>query len=313
MKGASEKASGRQRRSIALWGRARRVLDKHCRNILRRVGVVGVDVGVKRIGGNLVGVPSIRIHVVAKLEESTLHPRRRFPKAIEGVPVDVIQSFFRVRLGCPSAGASHRKKVRPVVGGCSIGRFGEDEFGTLAALAVTPDDSRGVLTCAHVCQMGDTVRQPHRSGKRIGTVSIQALTNEVDAAFVKLNSDCASETSLLGHGAMSNQPLGVQEGDLPVGVQLVGACSGKSRGKVVSTNFSGWVTYPDGERLLRGQLCIEPEGGAVFARSGDSGGAVVVGDQFVAMLVAAGDPSTGGVGLATPMSRVLEELGVRLV
>jgi hypothetical protein len=138
------------------------------------------------------------------------------------------------------------------------------------------------------------------------------LDDASDAAFVVFSTDRGSISSVLGIGQVSNQPRDVAPEDLPLEVVLVGACSGRTTGQIISTDFSGVIDYPEGPRRVQGQLCIEPKGGAVFARQGDSGAGVLCRDRFVGLLIAADQEELGGTGLATPMSRVLQRLGVTL-
>jgi hypothetical protein len=294
------------------WAKARAVLARHSKRLLRRTGVVGVDVGIKRHKGKLVSGPCIRVHVVEKIDASELHPRRKLPSTIEGVAVDVVQSSFRVRMACASATIQHRQQVDPIVGGCSIGRFGERAFGTLGIVALDANGSLGGVTCAHVCGISDDVRQPHRVGESIGVVIRELANAEIDASFVLFDGARISSPDIINFGSIPSDPFEVTASDLPIPVSLVGACSGRTSGKIVSTDFQGRVEYPDGERFMRGQLCIEAEEGTVFARGGDSGGALLCNGRVAGLLIAAGDPVMGGTGLATPISRILERLALRL-
>lgn len=312
MTGRRSKVRARRRSGGVTWAKARRVLAKHGTPLLRRVGVVGIDLGIKRASGELLVGPCIRIHVAKKHGKSELHPKQIFPKAIEGVPIDVVESRFRVGGSCPDSTLHHRVFATRLLGGVSVGRPADSDFGTLGAVAVDPHGFLGGLTCAHVCESGDTVVQPHEFGPTIGFVTRDSLDEVSDAAFILFGNDRGSEPSVLGIGPVANQPKDVAPEDLPLDVELVGACSGRSRGLIISTDFSGVVDYPDGPRRVQGQLCIEPTGGAVFARQGDSGAGVLLRDRFIGLLIAADQAERGGTGMATPMSRVLERLGVVL-
>jgi hypothetical protein len=68
----------------------------------------------------------------------------------------------------------------------------------------------------------------------------------------------------------------------------------------------------DEERWVSGMMGIEADGVSVFARAGDSGGGIIRDYRFVGLLLAA-DEGREGAGLAIPMSRVLSQLGVRLL
>lgn len=287
------------------------VLRRHRRRLLRRKDVYGVDIGLKQTSGQLLGVPAIRIHVLRKVSECEIPRRRILPKAIERVPVDVVESQFAA-CGCPRSSFPHRVAVNPIVGGCSIGRPNEDEFGTLGVIALDDGGSAGGISCAHVCDVEEVVVQPHRSGDALGVVSRSKYTALVDASFTHFEPNRQWKAELLGYGPIRSTTRDLQPVDLPAGVELIGACSGRTYGTVVAIDFSGWIRAPEGEKYVRDQMCIQASPGSVFARSGDSGCAIVQEDVLVGLLIAAGLEVRGGTGLATPMSRVLSSLELTL-
>ncbi len=309
-----KKVNKTERTSGPSWKKARLVYARHAKKLLRRQGVIGVDLGIKRRRGRLVAGPCIRVHVERKITVQGLAKARMLPKSIEGVPVDVVEATFSLRQACPSSASGHRGYIDPLVGGCSIGRFGETQFGTLGAIAVDANGDTGALTCAHVCHDGDTVVQPHRSGPDVGDVTIEVESSDADASFARLNGTRSALAEVLNYGAVSDTPLDIDLSDLPLSVELVGGCSGQTSGKVIATDFQGWVDVGDGnQRFVKGMLSIEPAGGGVFARGGDSGAGILKGQRFVGLLFAAAQVALGGKGLATPMSRVLSRLGVKLL
>jgi len=292
------------------WAIARRVFERHRARILRRKDVVGVDLGIKRADGRLQRGPCIRIHVERKLPPHLVSKRRLLPHRIEGVPTDVVECGFH-HSACPGSASAHRRTLDPLLGGCSIGRFGEESFGTLGAI-VQRSEGVGAISCAHVVGEDDRVRQKHDTGRKIGRVTLAIDTAQLDACFLPLEPGLAWTPELLGYGAIGGAPRDLTPSDLPFPVELVGACSGRSRGQVISVSFSGWVEGTNGSNFVSDQMCIESDGGGVFARGGDSGGVLAVGTRLVGMLIAAGEPELGGKGLATPMSRVFDRLSVSL-
>ncbi|MCA9304912.1 MAG: hypothetical protein R3B46_02075 [Phycisphaerales bacterium] len=293
------------------WAKARRVLAEHKSRLLRRKGVVGVDIGIKRSEGQLIDGPSIRVHVAKKIDEADLHPNQRLPESIEGVPVDVIESPL-IASACPRGSFQHRNTAEPLVAGVSIGRFGERTFGTLGATALDADGVPGGLTCAHVARTADEIRQRHQIGRVIGDVTIEQDDDTVDAAFIMYRDDCDWRAEVLNYGPTEPTPIDIAPEDLPFAVELVGACSGKTTGLVTSLSFTGNVETPSGPKTVTEQLYIEAHNCLVFARTGDSGGGVLAGGHYAGLLIAAGSPQSGGSGLATPMRRVLSRLGVTL-
>jgi hypothetical protein len=260
----------------------------------------------------LVPGPAIRVHVAQKIPEADLSAPRRFPAAIEGVPIDVVESTFTVS-ACPDAAVVHRIFADPLVGGTAIGRFGESSFGTLGVIVLDADGEKAGLTCAHVCRAGDTVVQPHEFGEPIGVVTTEAFDETIDAAHITLGLDHRGlSATVLDLGKVNSVPLEVTPEDLPFPVEMVGACSGRTRGLIVSTSFVGFIDEPGGRRRARNVLCIEPEGGSVFCRQGDSGAGVFKANKLVGQIIAAGAQELGGVGLAVPIKRVLAALQVSL-
>jgi len=305
------KRSARATRKVD-WSLARAVLAKHATRLLRRTGVVGVDLGIKRSEGVLVPGPCIRVHVAKKLPDPALSSRRRFPKAIEGVPIDVVESTFKSG-ACPDTALPHRLLADPLVGGTSIGRFGESSFGTLGVIIMDDAGDIGGLTCAHVCRAGDTVVQPHELGPPIGVVTAEAFDETVDAAHITLGvEDRAVRPEVLNFGAVDREPREVAPEDLPLAVDMAGACSGRTHGFIISTSFQGWLDDPNGRRRARDVLCIEPDGAGVFCRQGDSGAGIFHAGHLVGQIIAAGSEELGGVGLAVPIKRVFAALRVSL-
>lgn len=305
------KRSRRAARTVD-WAVARAVLEKHADRLLRRAGVVGVDLGIKRSEGVLVSGPCIRVHVARKLPDDALSSRRRLPKTIEGVSIDVVESSFKSG-ACPDTALPHRLFADPLVGGTSIGRFGETSFGTLGVIVMDEAGDLGGLTCAHVCRAGDTVVQPHELGSPIGVVTAEAFDETVDAAHITLGvEDRAVRPEVLNFGAVNGEPLEVAAEDLPFAVDMVGACSGRTRGLIISSSFEGWIDDPNGRRRASDVFCIEPDGNGAFCRQGDSGAGIFHAGNLVGQIIAAGSEELGGVGLAVPIKRVFAALGVSL-
>lgn len=67
----------------------RAVKSAHEVDLMRRVNVVGVGIGLKQIGGKLTGEPVIVVSVTSKVSVSQLAPGDVIPRELDGVPVDV--------------------------------------------------------------------------------------------------------------------------------------------------------------------------------------------------------------------------------
>ncbi len=68
---------------------AREVKARHEDDLLRRPGVVGVGVGLRRSGGTLTDEVAIVVMVRNRAEIDALGPEYALPDEIEGVPVDI--------------------------------------------------------------------------------------------------------------------------------------------------------------------------------------------------------------------------------
>jgi hypothetical protein len=134
-----------------------RVKDRVEAEILRRPGVIGVDVGFRYVGGRRTDEIAIRVFVTRKLDDVPNH--ERIPDQIDGIRTDVIERTFS------PVNVNDRDRYDPVQGGCSIGR---DVISTVGA--VVRDRGTGnpvVLTTFHgEGFLGEDEYQP--SGLQVG-------------------------------------------------------------------------------------------------------------------------------------------------
>jgi hypothetical protein len=157
------------------WKRAYGVLAKHRSRLLRRTGVISIDVGVRLRAGRPTKTPAIRIHVEKKLSQKALPKRRRFPRSLKGVPVDVIETTF-TPLACPPASGHLRVFRDPLIGGVAIGHAGQRDFGTLGAVVTNAEKMKLALTAQHVViEPSPEVVQPPRVNQIIGKVALDVL------------------------------------------------------------------------------------------------------------------------------------------
>ena len=69
--------------------RLRAVKSTYEVDLMDKANVVGVGIGVRRIGGELTDEPVIVVSVIRKLPFPQLTPRDAIPRELDGVPVDV--------------------------------------------------------------------------------------------------------------------------------------------------------------------------------------------------------------------------------
>lgn len=312
-----------RRASVAAWSRAFAVLRRHRARLLRRAGVVGVDVGVRIRDGRATTTPAIRVHVRHKVPRAALDPRRVLPASIEGVPLDVVAGPYGTRDGdCPDpeVGARHD----PLVGGIAIGRDGFARQGTLTLCGRDAAGRRVGVTVAHVVGAGatDRVVQPPRTHASIGRTDRTRLDATVDAARVVLSAarDYVAGTRDVRPFRGFLDPI--PDTALPLDVTVHGACSGTTRAQVTSKSYGGELSTGHGPIQLVGHLHLVGLDGVV-SRRGDSGAAIVEAGtgRLVGVLRGGTDPDPTvpaadagpDVAIGIPILRVLQALEVGAV
>jgi hypothetical protein len=151
-------------------------------------GVHLVALGSKETGGAPTGELAIRVHVDRKRPEAEVPPEERIPAAIEGIPVDVIDSaleapvaaaagppgFIMEDISNPEQDLKSETK-RPLVGGVkllpdAVGRKGRPFGGTLGCLLWDKNNhQRGyALTCQHVIDNNGELNIG-RGGTKVGS------------------------------------------------------------------------------------------------------------------------------------------------
>lgn len=233
----------------------------------------------------------------------------RMPSEIGGVPVVEVRSVGPAQdksASAPAAGlvgVDPKTKVRPVIGGISVGA---KETGTLGYFVVIGTD-RYVLTCAHVVPAGDDVviqPGPFDGGKpadKIATVTKRVMNGDagVDAAAAKLSAESTLDLNNLGkvtgaHAAAKGEK-----------VKKSGRTTGVTEGEVIDVNFT-WANAPQGP--FKHQIVVEAKSG--FSQGGDSGSLVVTTAKLEAVGLLKGGGAT--VDYVNPIDRVLAELGAKL-
>jgi hypothetical protein len=253
-------------------------------------GVTGVDVGLKRVGGEDTSVHAILVFVAHK---GVFEPQHRIPERIEGVPTDVIEAVFThdaAHEPVLTAPAVDAKRYDPCQGGAMISpaRF-NNMYGSLGMIVRDASTNQQLwLSCYHVLcvdanwnaqGVDKRIVQPSVSrGGNPATDTIGSIVNGKYGQIVvdwgyDLYVDCAvCDTG--GRAASSNivmlgtpkGPANAQINDL---VTKYGATSELTYGSVNSTN----LTVSIGGYWFYYQYRIVPAfaGGQTFAVAGDSG------------------------------------------
>lgn len=273
---------------------ASKVLDKHESKLMRRAGVVGVDVGFRMKKDRFVIPPRyvIRIDVEYKMTDAELKSsrRKRIPQKIDGIDVKVLERRYVATAGGLPPGCNDvewRCRREPIVGGVAISRNEAGlraKWGTLGCI-VFKDGEAVYLMNAHVAaaggplETGKPIRQPPMKAVDdpiIGTILGEpVLSDRVDCALVKpigrspkqhilgLKSDANYATRKLktrDQGITKVLKVGAKTGFAPV----LGGIIENVR-KKVSVKGLG---------VFKGQILIRGER-ALFQDGGDSGAVIV--------------------------------------
>lgn len=280
--------------------------------------LLGCDVGPELTDGKYTYRPAIRLWVPQKIRPMTKLPANaRLPEEIEGVPVDVLEGEFRSAAGSAiGAGSAVAPQSHP------------GHIGTVGLLVRTLEDATmfpHLLTCAHVV---DPNNQPNRGlvimvsgGQRIG----RALSNNtapsglhnflrdtlIDAALVEPNAGIRVRTRVTSPDGVIAARFGVvSDATIPplARVWKDGATTDKTWGVVESIHGSSLLS--GGEAVVN-HVLVRGESGQRFARPGDSGAVVVMGDQVIGLLRAVND--TDGAALCSRIDLVAGTLGIDIL
>ncbi|MBL8810740.1 MAG: hypothetical protein JNM43_11230 [Planctomycetaceae bacterium] len=261
--------------------RACSVLEEYRGRICKLPGFKSVEVGLKEIGTSVTRIFAIRI-IVSKKHDPT-NPDGWIPPHIEGVPTDVLQE-------CEFSQAA------PIPGTkIDVAPSGKD--GTLGGY-VRMRGSKQIryLTCAHV--IGSTsASNVLQLNNVVGTITPSPQTMEKSARV-----DCAIVTPMpraAGIQPISNGPntaitiASATPSDMNRDglVWKRGAETGLTYGTLTSINSGSWPIAGAGnatnQYIVKGRSPNEP-----FAKRGDSGAFVCIGN-FVVGLVRAVNDATG--------------------
>lgn len=309
--------------------------------LLRRPGVVGVDINEKRVKGEPTGRLSIVVYVEEKKPKGQVPKDEMIPAEIEGIPTDVqeekieLQAFVSLTDVQPQVDTT---KYTPLRGGISMGPCrsiymeppdvpspGNYLFtGTLGAMV--KDRSSGqrmALTNFHVAcvddswSVGDTMCQPSRvdggscPSDRFGTLTRAVLSEDIDGAVVTVDSSVTSDCSIEEIGAVKGKTTAT----VGMAVRKRGRTTELTHGSVDSVDVSVSIDYGDGlgTRTLKHQIRIVPDTSqnARFSDRGDSGSVVVDANNKVIGLLFAGTTS-GSATFLNPIDKVLDQLDVDL-
>jgi hypothetical protein len=301
--------------------------------------VHGVGVGRKVVGGKKTKTLCVRLYVIQKLPNSALPRDARLPKAIYGVPTDVIEVpparlhllTLPSRFACS---AGRRTRQRPFPGGVSAAhkRVNLTTLGCFCHSKLATDAGKlFMLSCNHAFAdmnrgvPGEPILQPSpgdgggasADGDRVGRLArfvplrLDGSTpNLVDAAIAQVATGISVRNEVCTIGPLQ----GIKPASEGMLVRKHGRTTGYTEGKVESVLFDWTLQYtPTAWVYVVNQIFIEPVAGyTAFARGGDSGSVVVAKStpHVVGLYFAGADD--GSYGLANPIAAVCQALRISI-
>lgn len=130
------------------------------KHLLKKSNVIGVGVGFKETGGKRTADLSLSVLVQEKVDLQSLSKKEIIPKAVDGIPTDVI------RVGKVVAYQSPRERRRPAPPGVSIGHYAitAGTFGAVVRDATTNEmlllSNNHVFANSNDASQGDAIIQP---------------------------------------------------------------------------------------------------------------------------------------------------------
>ncbi|AEB75985.1 hypothetical protein ADU80_06185 [Clostridium botulinum] len=291
------------------------ICDYECDYFLNKKNVVGVGLGYKIKCGFETSQKCIMVFVSQKVPSNSLNSNDIIPDVYKGIVTDVLES------GCFKT-QSLTKKVRPTMGGYSIGSTTVGEASTLGCL-VTDGKYKYILTSNHGIvkdefAIGTKVLQPAipDGGKVpqdvVGTISkfipVKNTTffhepkNVVDCAAVIVLQESLVSPLIYG---INTPPLGVANGELKSTVHKVGRTTEKTLGKVLSINAVMELEDQGKKNIYKKQIVTTE-----MCSDGDSGSILLnQGNYAIGLVVGGSDTYT----ICNTMSNVLTALNLKLV
>jgi len=279
-------------------------------------GVHGTSIGIKRVRGMPTGQLAICVHLTRKRALSAIPPDEQIPLEVDGFPTDVIEHAPIIRCEAKSerrAMYEDNSKYRPLVGGTKLSAG--YSFGTLGCIVRKPDGSFYALSAAHVLgEVDTTVYQPAKvKCDEIGTTVAVQECSQLDAGIASLDYyDDAGLAYIRELGAVTGTHE-VGKEDLPYPIAKRGASTGLTYGSVMAIHYSGQAANLE---QFQDMLFIDGRGNE-FVDHGDSGSAIVhpvdEDHNLVVGLLWGKAPDANRVGVATPIDRITQALGVSVL
>ncbi|WP_223315471.1 S1 family peptidase [Clostridium botulinum] len=282
---------------------------------VNKANVVGVGLGYKTSRGMFTLKECILVFVSEKIPSNDIPYEDLIPATYKGIETDVMETGI-------FASQSLKGKIRPVVGGCSIGPKGRTTLGTVACLVTDGTDkfilsNNHVLADENIVPIGTPILQPAPEDKGKYPEDVVAHlskfvplkfetaktkpTNFVDCAMAKIVNDTVATGEIKGIG----YPKGIGMPKLDENVELVGRTSGKVKGTIISLGSTIEIQYDRGKALLVNQILTTD-----MSKGGDSGALLLDTNRHALGLLSSGTQAYSTFNL---IDNVVDELQVDIV
>lgn len=294
-----------------------KMMEEICNNeyqeFLSKRNVNGIAVGNKVVNGKESNLPCLKIFVEKKEKLSMLDASDIIPKYYKGILTDIVE------VGKIEAYAVNTAKVRPTLGGYSIGVANSGFVGTLGCLVSRGTGSKletfilsnnHVMALSNTAPIGSAILQPGDGG--INPTDVVAhLTEYKEIDFVGSNLlDCAiakvDDIALVSSVIVDIGELtGIASAVVGKFVQKSGRTTGYTTGKILGVNASVNVNFGNNVATFTNQIITTD-----MSDPGDSG-SVIVDDKkrIVGLLFAGSDKIT----IMNDIRQVLKYFRARLV
>ncbi|MCD3216228.1 hypothetical protein G8S55_03035 [Clostridium botulinum C] len=287
------------------------ICENECDYFFAKANVVGVALGYKLSKGFYSCQKCITVFVSKKIQEHELNVSDIIPKVYSGIATDVVESG-RITI------QSFDKKIRPAIGGYSIGPETSRITGSLGCL-VSDEHHLYMLGNNHILAnenkvpLNSKILQPGVAdgGTKADEVGILSkyipidfrkdASNYVDCAIAKVldKSKVSSNIAIMGI------PKGVTDPRVGELVMKVGRTTELTGGVIININASIKLNYHSGEIMLKNQIITTN-----MSEVGDSGSLLVTPENYAVGLVVG---SGNSISIHNSIVPVLERLGVRIV
>lgn len=257
-------------------------------------GVTGIGIGKN-------SPEKIRVYVRSRCPNIV----DKLPETIDGCDIEIFETGKVVALS--SDVISRADRVRPVVGGVSIGSW-RVSAGTLATVVYDNDTAEPLLLGNnHVFANGDSIQTPRTQGgddilqpapfdggeRRDAVGNLlrwipfdEQNSNLVDAAVASLHAGQEVDPAIVGIGQVT-QMANVHIGDI---VHFSGRTSGLDEGVVLDTNATIQVYFPQGfkatftDQIITQAIADPGDSGSLVVKNGKAVGLMSAGSETISVI-----------------------------